>query len=367
MRIGIVCPNFPPATFEGGISHYSKILALHLNERQHTVFGINSSEFNPKNVESSIHPDIKTIRLKGPWNWYTVRKIKQISTKLKLDCIILQFSPALYKKSFRITWALTTFKCQKITSFHTLWGKGFDRFYGILFLMGSNKIIATNSEIISILERRLPFLLKKTYWIPIGSNILPDNNLNHNRKNEIPTISYFGMLYPGKGLDLILDVLTVLKNRGHKFCFKFIGGAFLDLEYYQNEFKKQIFSLGLNDCVEYLGRIKSREVSSWLYRSRFIFLPYEMGLSDRRGSFMAAITHQKPVLTAPPVVQMQHLKNGTNALWPKQYTVNAYVKLAEDLLKNDHLISKLENGAYKLSLLFNWNKIANEYEWALSE
>jgi hypothetical protein len=64
---------------------------------------------------------------------------------------------------------------------------------------------------------------------------------------------------------------------------------------------------------------------------------------------------------------MQHLKNGINALWPKQYSVNAYVKLAENLLKKDHMISKLEKGAYKLSLLFDWNKISKEYEWVLFE
>ena len=61
MRIGIVCPNFPPATFEGGISHYSQILAKQLLKRNHKVFGIGSSEFATDLDQSAIQPEINCI------------------------------------------------------------------------------------------------------------------------------------------------------------------------------------------------------------------------------------------------------------------------------------------------------------------
>jgi glycosyltransferase involved in cell wall biosynthesis len=367
MRIGIICPNFPPAAFEGGIAHYSEILALQLSRRGHQVNAIGSTEFarDPESVH--LNRKIKMIRVAGPWDWRSVFKIRKLSEDLELDCLILQFSPALYKRSFRLMWAITSFRCEKITSFHTLWGKSLDRLFGILFLLGSKKIIATNSEIVSILERRLPFLLKKTYWIPIGSNIVSRHPLTPEKPDAVPTISYFGMLYPGKGLELILDVLAALKARGYRFNFKFIGGAFQDLEHYEAEFRKKIESKALDDCVEHLGQVDDDVVSNWLNKSRFIFLPYTSGLSDRRGSFMAAIAHRRAVLTSAPVVPMQSIKNRQNALWPEEYTVGAFTKLAGRLLSDDNMIADLERGATKLSSFFDWTKIAFEYECALHE
>jgi glycosyltransferase involved in cell wall biosynthesis len=362
MHIGIICTNFPPSTFEGGIAHYSKLLVQQLINRGHKIIAICSTEFAGASKKAEINENLKTIRIKGPWNAQSVLKIRKLSVKFNLDCIILQFSPTLFKRSFRLMWATTYFPCQKITAFHTLWSKGIDRLFGIACLIGSQKIIATNSEIMTILKVRLPFLLKKTYWIPIGSNIMPCYCETHYKQNDIPLISYFGMLYPGKGLDLILDVLVKLKQMGLKFNFKFIGGAFLDSEFYVTEFRNKIKKENLNDCVEHLGRIEESEVSKWLKLSRFIFLPYQMGLSDRRGSFVAAISHKKAVLTSPPILPMKFFKNKINVIWPDQPSLSEYVKLSEKMLIDDKLIKRLEEGAKKLSSNYNWEKIAARYE-----
>ena len=64
MRIGILCPNFPPATFEGGIAHYSKILVQHLLNRGHKIIAIASTEFNGTGKKPEISDNIKTIRIK---------------------------------------------------------------------------------------------------------------------------------------------------------------------------------------------------------------------------------------------------------------------------------------------------------------
>lgn len=365
MKIGIVCQNFPPASFEGGISHYSDLLANSLIVRGHEVWALTSSEFTRvPNKPRCLH-GIEIIIIKGPWNHATVSKIEEIATDKRLDSVILQYSPASFKKSFRIMWAITPFSSQKITAFHTLWGKGLDRILGLFMLIGSKKIIATNSEIMTLLENHLSFLLKKTYWIPIGSNILPSNNQKQQKQFVSPLISYFGMLYPGKGLDLILDTLEKLRRRGNRFSFKFIGGGMLDFKLYEEDFHKKIESRNLADNVKHLGLIPPKEVSEWLTRSRFLFLPYERGLSDRRGSFMAAIVHGKAVLTSPPAVEMPFFRKGINVLWPDEPSLDGYVELVERLLSDDELISRLEQGAQELAGNFQWEEIAAEYELAL--
>lgn len=366
MRIGIICQNYPPATFEGGISHYSRLLAEGLYERGHDVYALTSTEFTkPKSgqVSSDI---VNTIRIRGPWQHQTVREIKAIVKDKELEAIILQFSPASFHPSFRIAWALTCFSCQKITAFHTLWGRGLDRILGILMLLGSQKIIATNSEIMFLLERHLPHFLPKTYWIPIGSNILPTPQAG---AVEDPlsrsVISYFGMLYSGKGLDLILDCLQKLKKRHHSFTFKFIGGGMLNQEECEANFRKDISKRNLQNDVEHLGLVSDKEVSYWLYRSRFVFLPYDRGFSDRRGTLMAAIAHGKAVLTSPPVVRMPCFKNGVNICWPEKHTIGDYLELMERLLCDDELIESLESGARRLSSFSDWRQIASDYELVL--
>jgi len=368
MLIGIICQNFPPASFEGGISHYSLRLARALTDRSHEVIAITSTEFTKPNDKGDGIPGLQIKLVQGPWNHQSVREIGKIAFANKLDALVLQYSPASFKLSFRLMWGLIRFPCPKITAFHTLWGGKFDRLVGILTMMGSKKIIATNSEIMTLLERHLPIFLQKTYWIPIGSNIEPPGK----KAIEVTApkehlLCYFGMLYPGKGLSLILDVLRELKKRGFLFRFKFIGGGMLRSHVYEENFRKEIAAKGLQDTVEHLGLITAEEVSSWIKASRFIFLPYDSGLSDRRGSFMAAIAHGKAVLTTPPAVKMAFLKNGFNVLWPEEPSVEGFLPLIQRLLCDDGLPAKIEKGAEELSRQFRWEKIARDYELVLHQ
>ena len=367
MRIAIICQNFPPASFEGGISHYSSLLAKFLKIRGHKIYAITSTEYSIPVSDSEKSYGVETIFVKGPWNHKTVRRIRKIAIYKRINILILQYSPASFHITFRLKWALSRFPCQKITTFHTLWGKGFDRIIGIMNLIGCKKIIATNSEIMAILEKRLPFLLKKTYWIPIASNIIPNSKKDEINQNETPIISYFGMLYPGKGLELILDVIELLKKKGYNFSFKFIGGEMLGCEAYGQLIRKEIIKKELCGYVEILGLVSGSEVSEWLYKSRFIFLPYEMGLSDRRGSLMAAIAHGKAILTSFPKVMMPYLKNGRNIYWPESLCKIGYMNAAKKLLEDDKFVHRLEEGAKKLSKKFTWCKIGADYLMVIND
>lgn len=366
MNIAIICPNFPPAKFEGGISHYSAHLANHLLLRNHRIYALASSEFALKVPRLDHKNGAEIIRIPGPWDYASVSEIKKVLKDKKIESVILQYAPAVYNTSFRIRWAFTKLPCKKIATFHTLWGNTWDRILGMLLLFGSSKIIVTNSEIMSIFRRRIPFFLRKSYWIPIATNIFPTKEENRPESESLPIISYFGMLYPGKGLDTILDTLKELKRKKEKFIFKFLGGPIIYFQSYEAYFKAELKRRNLSDMVECLGYIPPEDVSMWLSKSRFVFLPYDKGMSDRRGTFMAAIAHGKAVLTSPPIVPMPSLENGINVIWPNRKCVDEYVKLIQRLLHDENLVSTLGKGAKKLSRMFNWEKIAQQYEMVLS-
>jgi glycosyltransferase involved in cell wall biosynthesis len=217
----------------------------------------------------------------------------------------------------------------------------------------------------AILERHIPFLLEKTYWIPIGSNILVCPELNVEKTPSLPIVTYFGMIYPNKGVEMILDVLEAVMRKGLRFTFKFIGGGIIYHSSYHTDFLSKLHKRRLVGVVDYLGLLPAEDVSRWLLASRFVFLPFDRGLSDRRGSFMAALAHGKPILTAPPVVPMPFIKNGIHALWPEEPTVSSYAELFIKLLTDDELHSRLEQGASRLSPNFTWERIASELDQVL--
>ena len=61
MKIAIICPNYPPALFEGGISHYSRLIATHLSKNGHKVFAITSTEFSLPLSDQKRQHEIKQI------------------------------------------------------------------------------------------------------------------------------------------------------------------------------------------------------------------------------------------------------------------------------------------------------------------
>jgi glycosyltransferase involved in cell wall biosynthesis len=365
MRIGIIYPHYPPAAYEGGISHYSARLAQSLMSRGHKVYALALSTLPQPTSDLNEPQRIEIIKIQGPWSCQSLAEFKAVARKYDIDAFILQYSPPDFKKAFRIGWALRRVSCQKITAFHTLWGKGLDRLFGLLILWRSSKIIATNSEVLTILQKRLPNFLRKTYHIPIASAIDPSPCMEPERRPAKALITFFGMLYPGKGLYLILDILEQLRRKGYRFDFKFIGGGIIYHKSYEAKFRNEIDRRNLRTIVETLGTLPDREVTAWLNRSRFVFLPFESGLSDRRSSLMTALVHGKAVLTAPPVVDMPVFKNGINILWPRQPRLTEYLGLVERLLEDDRLVRRLEYGASLLSQVFNWDKIAEAYESAL--
>ena len=365
MNIGMVCHNYPPARFEGGIAHYCRLLVHALADRGNRVIVFTCSDFTlSENSQGGKSVDV--IRLPGPWNHQTVFAIDRIAAKKALDVLVLQYSAVSYSASFRAAWSMTRSICKKATAFHSLWGSAPDKLLAAMLLIGNHPIIATNSEVMHLLEKYAPTVLKKTFWIPIGSNIRPVEEKKSPTGDGPPLIVYFGMLYPGKGLDKILDVLTELKSRGRIFRFLFVGGGMLEHESYEAQFKDRIADRKLADIAGHTGLIPEEEASRLLQESRFVFLPFDAGLSDRRGSFMAAIAHGKAVLTSPPCVEMPHIQNGVLAIWPNRESATSYADLAERLLDDEAFNRRLGRGAMALYDQFDWPVMAEAYELALS-
>jgi glycosyltransferase involved in cell wall biosynthesis len=366
MKIAIVCPNYPPAASEGGISHYTQRLARHLNALGENVAIMTDDGYGGDGSDEGI----LVMKFPGEWNLQTAHEMVRLFRSLKVDIVNLQYSPEMYSTSFKFAWQKLTSNFQSTASFHTLWGGSrLNYLIALRLLQSANGIIATNSEIMYLLKKYLPFFLRKTSFVPIGPNIEPSDAKENPREiavkysldPNVPAVAFFGMSYPGKGMNLLFETAKTLWNK-YKVTFQLlvIGGGISDALKYREEKMKLISKLGIEGRVIWTGKIPAAEVSALLSRSKVVILPFESGVSDRRGSLMAAIAHHKAVVTTKPAVPVSLFKNGENMIWPAKSDTIAFVEALARVLQDDELRLKVESGAAELSRHFEWPDIAKK-------
>ena len=365
MKIAIFCPNYPPAVSEGGISHYTRCLARHLCEAGDDVYIIAGKEY----CGSGEDDKIRVFKYAGPWNLGTLRLMAQQLSIHNIDLINLQYSPVMYSPQFKIGWNYLAKRFVSTVSFHTLWGGSWlNKLVAVNFMLTANGGIATNSEIIYLLKRYFPIFLKNTCHIPIGSNIkLMPSGINGQKIIEakysidpnVPILSFFGMSYPGKGLEMLLRTAKILIER-HKVVFKLlvIGGGESDVFEYIQENMELARALGIQDNVVFTGEIPVEEVSALFNSSSAIILPFTSGVSDRRGSLMAALAHNKAIITTKPAIPIDSFKNRKNMVWPRESSAECLAEVTMHVLQDTSFRRTLENGAKKLALQYRWEDIA---------
>ncbi len=366
MKIAIICPNYPPAHSEGGISHYTQKFSRELVKLGENVVIITGDGYCGGGADGAI----SILNFKGEWDRKTVKNIVDQLIALRVDIVNLQYSPVMYSYWFKLFWPYYSKKLTSTVSFHTLWGGSKINHMVALGLLGSAQgILVTNSEIMYLLKRYLPIFLKKCRFVRIGSNILPSQNKTVNRRlsekfsliNDVPVLSYFGMSYPGKGMDLLLEATRkVVDDHKRDIRLLIIGGGISDSQDHIDTKKRKIRELGIESNVIWTGRIPADEVSGLFKLSRVVVLPFRSGVSDRRGSLLAALSHNKAVVTTSPVLNISLFKNGENMIWPESDDAASFAKTVIQVLDNNELRQRLETGSAELAKHFCWSKIAEQ-------
>ena len=199
----------------------------------------------------------------------------------------------------------------------------------------------------------------------IGTNIkvVSDEFVYSDKK----IISYFGSVYPGKGIERMLRIWKSLKEQDSKSMLKFkiIGDVGTERTNHFSDYHRQVWKWieqnGLKDDVEVTGYLSDEEVSEEIRNSSVAVLPYEDGLTLRRGSFLAYLAHGVPIVTTLGDDEANSLflnHPGVSMVDSDSDFVDAvkkYVGMTKKELQDIHTDNK------QLSLHFNWNKIAETF------
>ncbi|HET7091572.1 MAG TPA: glycosyltransferase [Anaerolineae bacterium] len=373
MRIGLVTGEYPP--MQGGVGDFTRELGRALKDLGHDVTVITASSISGQVAGSPV--PVEPIIPK--WTQACWRLIADATRRLKLDVLNIQYEPAAYSMQVGVNFFPWWYRRQReripvVTTFHDLlvpylFPKAGALRWKIVELLArrSDAIIVTNEE--DRLKLQTP--TSKLHLIPIGSNIRPSLPPDFDRNRERAAwgasksdwlAAYFGFLSMSKGGLTLMRSIGLLVNDGLPVRLLLIGGRTGSSDptntQYAAEVDRALASLGLHDRVRHTGYVDPQQVSKAMAAADVIVLPYADGASFRRGSLIAALAHEKAIVTTRPRLAIPELVDGENCVLVPPEDAGALASAVRRVMTEPGLRQRLESGARQIAQKFTWDKIA---------
>lgn len=233
------------------------------------------------------------------------RKIKDISD-YQCNNIIMQYPTQGYKWSILpqllcIYYSLFT-KKNFIVVLHEFSQRSRKAKLATCLFFIANRIIFTNEYERQYAIKKFRINPLKTDVIKIISNIENVSKIKSWDSRNID-IAYFGHLRPLKGLEDFLYTASHIYKL-HKINITIIGQVLPEFKtYFENLIQQYDVPINLK------LNLSSTEVSQELNNTKITFLPFPDGLSERRGSFLAAISNGSLVVSYKGIFTTPELFN----------------------------------------------------------
>ena len=183
--------------------------------------------------------------------------------------------------------------------------------------------------------------------------------------DETPlTLSTFGLLGRGKGLETALLALSKVKLRFPDFRYRIIGATHPNLvaregEQYRESLKKMVIELGLEDQVEWVDRfLDIDELLTELDKCQIYLTPYQNLQQSTSGTLSYAVALGKAVISTPYIHALEILSNGEG----KFFDVGDSDVLAETIIQlassPDDLVN-LQKRAYQRGRITIWSEFVS--------
>jgi glycosyltransferase involved in cell wall biosynthesis len=143
-------------------------------------------------------------------------------------------------------------------------------------------------------------------------------------------VGFFGLIYPGKGLEWLLPAIAELIDRGLDIRLVLVGphgGVTANEEWnsscqsYETSLRKQAKEWGIDDKVVWAGSCDGLTAVAWISSWDVAVLPFEEGLSNQRSSFISCALIGVPVittLTANTDTQLRELRKVIAFVEPRE-------------------------------------------------
>jgi polysaccharide biosynthesis protein PslF len=380
MRIGLITGEYPP--MQGGVGAFSRELAAALVQQGHSLFVLTDRQ-----SAAAGEPGIDVTGSVSNWNRATLFQATRWARCKRLDVVNVQYEAAAFHMAPLVHWlpillnspfSRRTERTRPIvvTTFHDLLAPylfpkaGPLRCRALLALArGSDGVIVTNRQDEQQLRRERGIVRLRN--IPIGSNIRAETPPGYDRAGwraglDIPEsailVGYFGFLNASKGIETLLKGVAAAVRQDVNAYLLMIGGRTGSSDptnvVYARQIDALIEQLGLTPRLRWTGFADDAQVSGHLTACDIVALPYNDGVSLRRGSFMAAIAHGCAIITTTPQVDLTELQDGSNVRLIPPDSPDALAAAISELAADPALRARLQANAWTLAGCFTWDQIA---------
>lgn len=396
----MVCPSYPPQAVTCGVGDYTRCLATELARQGDTVTIITSREWQGQDEHGETgrretgRGQAQPGRLGGPGGHIGAPRFQQrdatdhASTTdvtvlpvlddiaafwrvMPSDVVHVQYAPDLYRRHGAVTMLPARARVggapPVVVTFHTLLdGTAAGRARAVWLLGAAHAVISANEEVTGMVRRRVPgWLVRRLTEIPIGSNIAPAPAAKRAAvlaRLSLPAdallVAHFGLVYPGKGLETLLDALVQVRRRHPRTHLVIVGDTREEDRAYRASLEGRVERLGLRSTVVWTGRMADGEASRVLSAADLFVAPFDDGASIRRGSLMAGIAHGRPVVSTLPALPSVWLRDGEGVALVPPCDAPALAQRMAALLDAPAERTRLGAAARVLAGRFAWPDIA---------
>lgn len=195
-----------------------------------------------------------------------------------------------------------------------------------------------------------PWIRRHSSVIPVGSNIVA---LGRERGGTRDDIVYFGMMRPDRGIEDVLTLASLARDRGLPFVLRVVGKPHPNCsEYFASLRAKSqglpvIWDIGLSD----------EKVAELLAGTRVAYMPFPDGASERRTSLFALLTHGIPTVTTRGAATPEAMEEAVAFSRDPQDAVAVINRILSDSGYRDELSGQ----ARAYALRFSWETIAIQH------
>jgi len=181
-----------------------------------------------------------------------------------------------------------------------------------------------------------------------------------------PVVLSFGLLGPGKGLELVLDALPAVVAAHPTVCYVIAGATHPDLllregEAYRESLQRKVADLGLADNVRFHDRFMGRiELLRWLEAADVFVTPYPNMGQIVSGTLAYAMGAGRAIVSTPYTYATELLSGGFGVLVPTR-SPEAWATELIDLLDDEDRRHEIGRMAYQKSRGMVWSRVAEQY------
>lgn len=203
------------------------------------------------------------------------------------------------------------------------------------------------------------YLQEKSSVIKIFSNIDKSDNIR-SAQNRTWDIGYFGYIRPDKGIETFIDVCNKVSQHRSGCRMYIMGQTQEEFQWYYTPIIKRI----KESNIELILNRSSKEVSEILSDTKIAYLPYPDGLTERRGSFLAALLNRCNIVSTTGDFTTEKMKQSFT-LCNNDEADSILVRILDDINDDSERQRELtarEEDYIESQIPQSWESIALQYE-----